>query len=142
MKKTVSEKELFEVAHEFGKTLIGGDVILLSGNLGVGKTTFTQGVAKALGVTDDVTSPTFTIMQQYIINDHKTATDLIHIDTYRVQEEMDLINIGAQDYIGNKDMITIIEWPDKLKELIENAQLKKVEILHTKDPDRRIVKIH
>ncbi len=130
-----NEQEMLDFAKKYAKSLNGGDVVLLSGNLGAGKTTFTKGVALGLGIFDDITSPTFTIMQIYPVpvNDNLNIKQLVHIDTYRVHDEEDLINIGVQDYIGDKNSITIIEWPDKLKELIGNVNLKKVEILHKKN---------
>jgi len=136
-----NEQEMLEFAKEYARTLTGGDVVLLSGNLGSGKTTFTKGIALGLGIFDDVTSPTFTIMQVYPISDNPSYNQLVHIDTYRVHDEEELKNIGVQDYIGDSQSITIIEWPDKLKELIINKNLKKIEISHTKNNAGRTVEV-
>lgn len=134
-----NEQEMLDFAKHYAKSLQGGDVILLSGNLGAGKTTFTKGIALGLGILDDVTSPTFTIMQVYPIQDNPKLTQLVHIDTYRVHDEQELINIGVQDYLSDKKSITIIEWPDKLKELLSNSTLKKVEISHKKNKIGRTI---
>ncbi len=91
-----------------GSVCKGGSVIFLTGPLGAGKTTLTQAVAKAIGVKDNVNSPTFIIAREYTIKD---AT-LVHADLYRVSTEDELISVGLLDQIGKPDTITVIEWPE------------------------------
>jgi tRNA threonylcarbamoyladenosine biosynthesis protein TsaE len=101
--KSVSDTEA--LAKRIAGTLEGGEVILLSGDLGAGKTTFTKGLAKALGIEDEVTSPTFTIMNVYENGKFK----LNHLDMYRIEHEDDLYELGVEDAMG-EDTVTVIEW--------------------------------
>ncbi len=117
---TSHETEMF--ATRLAKTLRGGDVLALSGELGAGKTVFTNGIAKGLGIKKQITSPTFVLMMLYPIPktkaSHKDAIKLCHIDTYRLGSAQGLIDIGIQDYIGKSDVITVIEWPEKIAALL------------------------
>ena len=101
---TKSAEETLSVAEAFAEKLKGGDVVLLSGELGAGKTTFTKGVARFLGVKDVVTSPTFTIVKEY----EGENLNLFHMDLYRVSG--DTIDLGLEDYLERKDGVTVIEW--------------------------------
>ncbi len=114
-----SLNELNSFIKSFAKELKGGDVLALSGNLGAGKTTFTQRLAKTLGILENVTSPTFVLMKVYCVDKRSvTIKELCHIDAYRLESESDLEAIGAQDYIGRADALTVIEWPERVKEMI------------------------
>ncbi len=117
--KSAQETETFGI--ELSQKLQGGDIILLSGNLGAGKTALAKGIAKGFGITNTVTSPTFTLMNLYPITQKNSPINkLIHIDTYRLKEERELTEIGAEDYLGKPDMICLIEWPDKIEGLLKN----------------------
>jgi tRNA threonylcarbamoyladenosine biosynthesis protein TsaE len=98
--------------------LCGGEVICLAGDLGAGKTTFTQGLLKGLKIKGPYTSPTFAIMKHY---KHKLR-DVYHIDAYRIKSK-DLSELGFKDFAGKENSITIIEWPEKVKELIPTTAL-------------------
>ena len=100
-----SLKDTEALAKRIADTLTGGEVIVLSGDLGAGKTTFTKGLAKALGVESEVTSPTFTIMNVY----EEGRLKLNHLDMYRIEHEDDLYELGVEDAIGG-DTVTVIEW--------------------------------
>ena len=100
-----SLKDTEALAKRIADTLTGGEVIVLSGDLGAGKTTFTKGLAKALGVESEVTSPTFTIMNVY----EEGRLRLNHLDMYRIEHEDDLYELGVEDAIGG-DTVTVIEW--------------------------------
>ncbi|UPA28621.1 MAG: tRNA (adenosine(37)-N6)-threonylcarbamoyltransferase complex ATPase subunit type 1 TsaE [Verrucomicrobiota bacterium] len=93
----------------FGKTLQAGDIIALAGNLGVGKTTFVKGIARALGVTEPITSPTFNIASIYSGSD----LTLVHIDAYRLETGM---SIDILEYV-TPPYIVVIEWPAHFQEL-------------------------
>ena len=101
---TKSAEETLAIAESFAKELKKGDVVLLSGELGAGKTTFTKGIARALGVKDVVTSPTFTIVKEY----EGDSLNLYHMDLYRVAG--DTIDLGLEDYFERKDGVVVIEW--------------------------------
>lgn len=111
------------------KDLKGGDCLGLVGNLGAGKTTFSQALGKALGIKQTMTSPTFVLMKIYPVK-HPTIKQLCHIDAYRLKSKEDLIAIGANDYISNPEIITIIEWADKVRKLLpKNTKIFNVKIL-------------
>ena len=96
-------------------------ILALSGDLGAGKTTFAQGIARALGVTDQVTSPTFVIEKIYQLQDQAFAR-LIHIDAYRLNDPHELEVLGWKEIIADPKNLIIIEWPEKVADLIpENA---------------------
>lgn len=99
-----SLEETEKIAEDFAKTLKSGDIVLLSGDLGAGKTQFTKGVAKGLGINDTIPSPTFTIMNSY-------ENRLFHFDLYRLHSFEDLINVGAEEFLYSNG-ISILEWPE------------------------------
>ena len=100
-----SVEETYNVAKQVADKLEGKEIILLNGDLGAGKTTFTKGIAKALGITDVVTSPTFTFMKEY-----QGRLNLYHFDMYRVQEADELYELGLNDYLGMDGGVCVIEW--------------------------------
>ncbi len=91
-----------------------GSVVALIGNLGTGKTTFTQGFAKALGIHERVGSPTFKLVSEYDGSPH----GLFHIDAYRLDSEMDFLNIGGEVFLTPEDRVTLIEWADIIQEIL------------------------
>ena len=113
------------LAKRLADTLEGGEIILLSGDLGAGKTTFTKGLAAALGVQDEVTSPTFTIMNVYEDGKFK----LNHLDMYRIEREEDLYEIGVEEAM-TEDTITVIEW-NKLT--LKDKKIIKIDIVTSKN---------
>lgn len=126
-------KETKKFAKNFAKILKGGEVVLLGGDLGAGKTTFTKSVLKCLGVKDEVTSPTFTIMREY--NGKKFK--IYHFDMYRLSSGQEAKEFGLEDYIysKNKDSIVFIEWPENVQDILVGDFIKvDISIL---DSDRR-----
>ncbi len=118
--KSSSTRETEQFGIELSTKLKGGDIVLLSGNLGAGKTALVKGIAKGFGIKNTITSPTFTLMNVYPISLKPLAiSQLIHIDTYRLKEEQELIEIGAEDYLGKPNTICLIEWPDKIEGLLQ-----------------------
>ncbi|MDP9354811.1 MAG: tRNA (adenosine(37)-N6)-threonylcarbamoyltransferase complex ATPase subunit type 1 TsaE [Chloroflexota bacterium] len=117
-----------EQTREIGSWLSGvarvGDLVLLHGDLGAGKTTFTQGIARGLGVEDYVQSPTFTL-----VNEHDgTAPDgttlrLYHLDLYRLAGEADLESFGFEQYLAPVDGITLVEWPERAAAVLPEEYL-------------------
>jgi tRNA threonylcarbamoyladenosine biosynthesis protein TsaE len=107
--------------------LCGGEVICLSGDLGAGKTTFTQGLLKGLKIKGPYTSPTFAIMKEYKLKSKvesrkSKANSVFHIDAYRIDSKS-LLELGFKDFAGKENSITIIEWPKKVKRLIPTSAL-------------------
>lgn len=136
---SISLKETKNFSSEFTKTLKSGDIILLSGEMGAGKTVFTKGLAEGLGIQTDITSPTFSLMNIHEIQNNPEIKKLIHIDTYRLETEDQLLQIGAQDYVGKKNTVSVIEWPEKLKTLLIGKQVIEIEIKHLDDESREII---
>ena len=122
-----SVEDTFALAKSIADKLNGGEVILLSGNLGAGKTTFTKGLAKSLGVEDVVTSPTFTFMKEY-----SGRVRLYHFDMYRAVDEDELYELGLNDYLYQGG-VCVIEW-NKFEGL-ENPI--KIEITNLDDDKRK-----
>jgi len=111
-KLTKSYFETVELGLEFSKKISKGDIIALNGNLGSGKTTFVKGVLKGLNYKYDVTSPTYTL-----INEYYTCYKIIHIDCYREKDLNRWLNIGITDYFDN-DCILFIEWYENIKSIL------------------------
>ena len=114
MEKTVTLNDVPLLAQEIAKRLSPGMVIALNGDLGAGKTTFTQALAKAAGIQDIVHSPTFVLMNVY----RQGPLPFYHLDLYRLNSVDDLENIGAEELIPSKDGVTIVEWADKMPEVL------------------------
>lgn len=121
---------------------------MLYGDLGAGKTTLVKGVAQYFGVKKNITSPTFALMNVYEVKSKKykafglsssrRVKRVIHIDTYRLEDESKLIEIGVEDYIGAPDTVCLIEWPEKLKTLLRGKKKIEIKIEHLKS-GRRIM---
>ena len=133
---TDSENETKNFGFEIAKKLKGGDILLLAGDLGAGKTVLAKGIAKGLGITAQITSPTFSLMNVY---ETKTGR-LAHIDTYRLKNEKELVEIGAEDYLGKPDTICIVEWPEKIAGVLKNRKTILLRIAH-KDLHRRKITV-
>ncbi len=136
---TKSDSESKELGKKIAKHIKGEEIICLYGELGAGKTTLVKGIAEGLGVTNEITSPTFTLMNVYPINNKQlTINNLIHIDTYRLKNEQELIDIGAADYVGQPETVTIIEWPEKISNLLKNKKVINIFIDHQNNNSRLI----
>jgi tRNA threonylcarbamoyladenosine biosynthesis protein TsaE len=109
---TISAKETIELGEKIGKKLAPNDIIALSGQLGAGKTTLIQGIAKGLKIEENITSPTF-----IIINEHQGTLPLFHFDLYRINALDEIENLGVEEYF-NKGGICVIEWAEKLATLM------------------------
>ncbi len=106
-----------------GEQLQPGDIVTLSGPLGAGKTTLTQGLARALGITQAVTSPTFVLMNEYA-NENAGAVPLLHLDAYRLEglEWDELRDAGLEDFLSRADAIRVIEWPSVIADWLPRAR--------------------
>ncbi len=132
---TKSESETYALAEKIAKTLSGGEAILLSGTLGAGKTTFTKGLAKALGVVKTVVSPTFTIVKEY----QGSSLMLYHIDMYRIEDEDEIYELGIEELYGN-DSVTVIEW-NKMEELPEKVISINIDVIGENEREWEVVGI-
>ena len=134
MEKTVSLHEVPALAKTIAQKLKPGLVIALNGDLGAGKTTFTQALAKAAGITETVNSPTFVIMNVYT-----GPIKFYHFDLYRLNSIEDLENIGGEELIPSQDGITLLEWAEKIPEILPPHYMQ-IDITY-KNEDSRIFKI-
>ena len=120
-----SIEETTKLGKELGKILNPGDIICLTGDLGTGKTHITKGISEGLGITDNITSPTFTIVNEY----NSGRLKLYHFDVYRVSDPDEIYAIGFDDYIFG-DGVSIIEWANYIEEILPKEYL---DIYITKD---------
>jgi len=111
-----SREDTFNFAKKLGESAKAGDVFLLSGDLGTGKTVFAQGFAEGLGITDVVNSPTFTIMQIY----DEGRLPLYHFDVYRIGDSSEMDELGYEEYFYGEG-VTLIEWPQMIEDILPEA---------------------
>ena len=126
--ETHSAQETFALGQRIGLEALPGQVYTLIGDLGVGKTVFTQGVADGLGITEPVNSPTFTILQVY----EEGRLPLYHFDVYRIGDVEEMDEIGYEDYFYG-DGLTMIEWANLIEEILPK---KRKEITIEKDLEK------
>jgi tRNA threonylcarbamoyladenosine biosynthesis protein TsaE len=98
----------------------GAYVLALEGDLGGGKTTFLQGLAKALGIKDKILSPTFVIMRKFSIPENKKIifNNFYHLDCYRIRDEQDILALGFSGIVSCRDNIVAVEWSEKIKKIL------------------------
>ena len=111
--ETRSSKETYELGYNMGKNARAGDVYCLDGDLGVGKTVFTQGFAAGLGITEPVNSPTFTIVQVY----EEGRLPFYHFDVYRIGDVEEMDEVGFEDYVMGEG-VSLIEWANLIEEIL------------------------
>jgi tRNA threonylcarbamoyladenosine biosynthesis protein TsaE len=117
---TNSKEETQKLGEHFAGKLKPGNFVALYGDLGSGKTTFIQGLAKGLGVTRRIISPTFIIARHYKINNGS----FYHIDLYRTESKHDLLGIGLDQIIEDKNNIVALEWAEKMGELLPKKRIE------------------
>lgn len=111
--ETFAPEETFEAGKRMGEQARAGEVYLLNGDLGVGKTVFTQGFAEGLGIKEPVNSPTFTIIKEY----EDGRLPLYHFDVYRIGDVSEMEEIGYEDYFYGEG-VCLIEWPNLIEEIL------------------------
>ena len=123
--ETKSAKETYQLGVELGKKAQRGQVFTMVGDLGVGKTVFTQGLAEGLGITEPISSPTFTIVQEY----DEGRLPFYHFDVYRIGDISEMDEIGFEDYVYGEG-VSLIEWANLIEEILPE---KRVDIVIEKD---------
>ncbi|GCE13164.1 tRNA (adenosine(37)-N6)-threonylcarbamoyltransferase complex ATPase subunit type 1 TsaE [Tengunoibacter tsumagoiensis] len=112
-----SAEQTQEYARQLGALLTGGELLLLDGNLGAGKTTFTQGLARGMQITSTVSSPTFTLLKEYWTPAQAgLGLALYHFDLYRLDEPEEILDLGFEEYFYGTG-VSVVEWADKAAEL-------------------------
>jgi tRNA threonylcarbamoyladenosine biosynthesis protein TsaE len=128
--RTRSSGETFGLAARVGTILRAGDVIALAGELGMGKTVFAKGIARALGVDDEVVSPTFTLVREY-----EGRLPLVHVDVYRLDHLQELHDVGFDELFGG-GAVTVVEWGDRVSALLPAERLDVSLTAGDEDDDR------
>lgn len=137
IRETYNSKETFELGYELGKKAKAGEIYRLEGDLGVGKTVFTQGFAKGLGIEEPINSPTFTIVQEY----NEGRIPLYHFDVYRIADVDEMDEIGYEEYFFS-DGVCLIEWASLVEEIMpEDAIYISIKKDLSKGFDYRLIQI-
>uniref|UniRef100_A0A7C4M0K5 tRNA threonylcarbamoyladenosine biosynthesis protein TsaE n=1 Tax=candidate division CPR3 bacterium TaxID=2268181 RepID=A0A7C4M0K5_UNCC3 len=149
-----SKEETQKIATEFAKTLKGGEVLCFYGNLGSGKTTFIQALAEALGVKENVTSPTYVLIKKYKTANKKIITSkkvvaknfqfpisnfqfFYHMDAYRLSDPQEALDLGLEEIWSDPNNIIAIEWADKISDILPEKRMDLC-FEHIKDDERKI----
>lgn len=132
-----SAEETKAIAAELAQHLVGGEFIALIGDLGAGKTTFTQGLVAAIGSTARVKSPTFTVMNEYGVSSHPTIRRVVHCDFYRFTRAEELNALELDEY-RRLDTVIVAEWPDALP-TVQWEPTHTVYLAHKGEDSREIV---
>ena len=136
---TTSPKQTQDLAARLAKTSRGGEVIALQGELGSGKTTFVQGFARAHGVRRPVRSPTFVFVQTYKLPATSSRFRyLCHIDAYRLVKKNDHGDLGLHDFMGKPETVTVIEWPERIKNILPRKTIW-IRFAHGKNQSERVI---
>ncbi len=126
--ETWSPGETFALGERIGRACVPGQIYTLAGDLGAGKTVFTQGVARGLGITEQVNSPTFTILQVY----EEGRMPFYHFDVYRIGDVEEMEEIGYEDCFYGEG-VCLIEWADRIREILPERCIR---IVLEKDPEK------
>ena len=126
--ETHSSEETYNIGKELGQNCKEGELYTLIGDLGVGKTVFTQGFAAGLGITEPVNSPTFTIVQIY----DEGRLPLYHFDVYRIGDPEEMYEVGYEEYVYGEG-VSLIEWADLIEDILPTHYTK---VLIEKNPDK------
>ena len=141
--ETHNLEETYQVAQDFlsklKNNLDRATIVFLSGDLGAGKTAFTQGLAKTLGVTEEVTSPTFVIQKIYHLPVGQKFNKMIHIDCYRLENDRDWEVLNMDNILTDPTNLVVVEWPEKIDQL-STLEAVKIEFKFI-DENTRIIKI-
>lgn len=133
--KINSSDKMAELGEKLAASLGGGDVLLLTGELGAGKTVLCKGLAKGFGITAPVTSPTFTIMNEYCDGRVKFC----HFDAYRLDSADEAVGAGLTDFIGNAECVCAVEWWHNIEELFDGLNTVEITINKTGDNEREVI---
>ena len=131
---TRSEEETEAVGSSLAQSLAMNSTVLLRGNLGAGKTVVSRGFARGLGITEPVSSPTYTIVQEYELPE---KARLYHLDLYRISGVEAALAFGVDEFLDDPRGIALVEWPDRISGILPESAIS-VEIEHLSDSERKI----
>ena len=129
-----SEAETEALGAALARELAPGSIVLLCGDLGAGKTVFSRGFARGLGVTETVSSPTYTIVQEYELD---SGSRLYHMDLYRIGDERAALGFGVDEFFSEPGAISLVEWPERIRGLLPDTAIR-VELVHRSESEREI----
>ncbi|MBO7741940.1 MAG: tRNA (adenosine(37)-N6)-threonylcarbamoyltransferase complex ATPase subunit type 1 TsaE [Victivallales bacterium] len=124
---SASDTATLSVGNRLAGILRPGTVVALDGDLGCGKTVISRGIARGMGITEAVTSPTFTVAQEYAT---PAGHYLYHLDMYRINDEEGALAFGIDEFLFNPDAITLIEWPERIAGLLNDRRLRTIRFAH------------
>jgi tRNA threonylcarbamoyladenosine biosynthesis protein TsaE len=134
--RSATAEETRGIGEAFATHAQPGDVVILTGDLGAGKTTFVQGVARGLDVSDPVSSPTFTLVHEY-----SGRLEIAHVDVYRLERVQEVVDLALEELGGGRDVL-LVEWGDAIEQLLPEDRLR-VELVHDDEgaetSDRRVL---
>ena len=141
MQEFISESEemTLDLGERLAKLLPGGTVVALVGDLGCGKTVLARGVARGLGITEAVTSPTFTVAQEYR---RPNGEYLYHLDMYRITDENAALAFGIDEFLFRPNAITLVEWPEQIAGLLDDERLRTIRFRHLGEGRRGITLVN
>jgi tRNA threonylcarbamoyladenosine biosynthesis protein TsaE len=134
-KKINTEEQTVEIAKEFSKLIVPGDIVLLNGDLGSGKTFFVKNVCLQFGI-ENVSSPSFSI-----VNEYHNGKNIVHFDFYRVKKIEELYDIGFEDYVMSDEAILFIEWANMFTEILPKKNYEiEIKFLNNSQREIKILK--
>ena len=137
--QTTSEEMTLDMGANLAKLLSNGTVVALVGDLGCGKTVLARGIARGLGITEAVTSPTFTVAQEYR---RPNGDYLYHLDMYRITDENAALAFGIDEFLFQPNAITLIEWPEQIAGLLDDERLRTIRFRHLGEDRRGITLVN
>ena len=135
MEKTIetnSPEETEQIASALARSLPPGSVVALYGDLGAGKTVFARGFARGLGITEPLSSPTFTIAQEYPV---PGGGNLYHLDLYRIDNSDAALAFGVDEFLNDPDARILLEWPERIEDILPEGTIR-ISISHAGDEKR------
>ncbi len=138
MKKTIetnSPEETERIASDLARSLPPGSVVALYGDLGAGKTVFARGFARGLGITEPLSSPTFTIVQEYPV---PGGGNLYHLDLYRIDGSDAALAFGVDEFLNDPDARILLEWPERIEDILPDGTIR-ITIRHAGEEKRELI---
>lgn len=136
-----NEAETIKAGYHFAQKLTAGDTVALYGELGAGKTEFIKGICEYFEVEEIVSSPTFTVINQYASSEESGSVEIYHIDLYRIAKKDELDEIGFIECVNNNDSIKLIEWAEKSFDTLPKSRYEITIATDSDDEDKRIINI-
>jgi tRNA threonylcarbamoyladenosine biosynthesis protein TsaE len=129
-----SESQTLKIGRILGSCLENGDIVCLEGDLGSGKTVFAKGIAKGIGISEDITSPTFVL-----VNEYRGEKFLYHFDVYRIADSEEFVDSGLDEYFDGTGIV-VVEWADKIKDILPPEYIRVV-IERGQDDNSRVIEV-